>query len=140
VDRARRVVTATQEALGVHSTRRAVILAGVVCALALSLAVPLRNYVAQRQELSTVLAENDRVAAQVEELARRGEQLSAPGAVAAQARSRLGYVLPGETPYIVQLPGDDAGAVRTPGPESGGPWYARLWRQVKGPGPPGNAR
>jgi cell division protein FtsB len=139
VDRARRAVAATQEALGVHSSRRAVILAVVVCALALSLAVPLRNYVAQRQELTTVLAENDRVAAQVEELTRRRGQLSSPDEVAAQARSRLGYVLPGETPYVVQLPGDDAGAQRTPGPESGGSWYERLWRQVKGDEQPGTA-
>ncbi len=122
-----------------HSTRRAVILAVVVCALALSLAVPLRNYVVQRKELSTVLAENDRLAAQVEELTRRRGQLSSAGEVAAQARSRLGYVLPGETPYIVQLPGDDSGVQRTPGPESGGPWYERLWRQVKGTGQPGTA-
>ena len=95
--------------------------------------MPLRNYVAQRQELSTVLTENDRLAAQVEELNHRRELLSSPGEVAAQARSRLGYVLPGETPYIVQLPGDDNAVARTPGPESGGPWYERLWHEVKGP-------
>ena len=52
--RPRGVVAATTGLLGLSSTRRAAILAVVVCALALSVAVPLRNYVAQRQELAAV--------------------------------------------------------------------------------------
>ena len=40
--------------LGLSSTKRAAVLAVVVCALALTVAVPLRNYVAQRQELAAV--------------------------------------------------------------------------------------
>ena len=48
------VVAATTGFLGISSARRAAILAIVVCALALSVAVPLRSYVAQRQELAAV--------------------------------------------------------------------------------------
>ena len=102
-----------------HSTRRAVILASVVCALALSLAVPLRNYVAQRQELSTVLAENDRLAAQVEEL---------PGAAGSWAARRGGRAGPG--PAGVRAARRDAlhratARVRTPAPRTPGPGVRR---------------
>ena len=71
----RGVVAATTGLLGVSSTRRAAVLALVVCALALTVAVPLRNYVAQRQELAAVTE-------QQQVLARRGrgaDRRSGPG-------------------------------------------------------------
>lgn len=129
VPRARGVVAATSGMLGISSTRRAAILAVVVCALALTVAVPLRNYVAQRQELAAVTAQQQALAGEVEALTRQRETLSDPAEVAAQARSRLGYVAPGEVPYVVQLP-------PAPGPadagiaEPGVAWYRSLWREV----------
>jgi cell division protein FtsB len=123
------VVAATTGLLGLSSTKRAAVLAVVVCALALTVAVPLRNYVAQRQELAAVTEQQRVLAAEVDELARQRAQLSDPAEVAAQARSRLGYVLPGDVPYIVQLPTDPDGA-RGPGAGSGAPWFRVLWREV----------
>jgi cell division protein FtsB len=123
------VVAATTELLGVSSTRRAAVLALVVCALALTVVVPLRNYVAQRQELAAVSAQQRALAAEVDELTRQRERLADPAEIAAQARSRLGYVRPGEVPYVVQFPstGRDPGA----DPASDGlPWYRQLWREV----------
>ncbi len=128
--RAGTVVAATGGFLGVSSTRRAAVLAVVVCALALTVTVPLRNYVAQRQELAAVTEQQRVLAEQVEELDAERARLADPAVVAAEARSRLGYVEPGETPYVVQFPEapepDDA-ASRFPGE----PWYQRLWRDVR---------
>lgn len=100
--------------LGPASTRRAVILALVVCALALSAAVPLRNYLGQRGELAEVQQQQQRLREQVDELERRKAELQDPAQVEAEARRRLRYVRPGETPYIVQLP-DAASPTSTPG-------------------------
>nr|WP_239028689.1 septum formation initiator family protein [Pseudonocardia acidicola] len=127
--RAAGMVAATTGLLGLSSTRRAAVLALVVCALALTVAVPLRNYVAQRQELSAVSEQQRALAAEVDSLTRQRAQLSDPEQVAAEARSRLGYVRPGEVPYIVQLPPSAATAPAVD-PLAQEPWYRRLWRDV----------
>ena len=127
--RARGVVAATTGFLGLSSTKRAAILALVMCALALTVAVPLRNYVAQRQELAAVSEQQQALAAEVDRLARERARLSDPAEVEAQARSRLGYVMPGEVPYVVELP-SGAAAGPPPDPDAGVPWYRLLWREV----------
>ncbi len=129
VPRARGVVAATTGFLGLSSTKRAAILALVVCALALTVAVPLRNYVAQRQELAAVSEQQQVLAGEVERLRQERARLADPAEIEAQARSRLGYVMPGEVPYVVQLPvapGPDPAAAAN----SGVPWYRVLWREV----------
>jgi cell division protein FtsL len=126
--RSRGVVAATTGLLGLSSTRRAAILALVVCALALTVVVPLRNYVSQRQELAAVTQRQEALANEVTQLQAERARLANPAEVEAQARSRLGYVVPGEVPYVVQLPSGPVG----PGAGLGGgaPWYRTLWRQV----------
>lgn len=94
---------------------RAVILALVLCALALSVAVPLRNYLSQRGELAEVQQQQQRLREQVDELERRKAELSDPAQVEAEARRRLRYVRPGETPYVVPLPSGPQSPA--PGPE-----------------------
>ena len=131
--RAGGVVAATTGFLGVSSTRRAAVLAIVVCALALTVSVPLRNYVAQRQELSRIAEQQQALAAQVDDLNRQRAELSDPTQVAAEARSRLGYARPGEVPYVVQLPAPPPPDPYAAG--SGTPWFQRLWRDVS-EGPP----
>jgi len=126
--RPRGVVAATTGLLGLSSTRRAAILAVVVCALALSVAVPLRNYVSQRQELSAVTQRQEALAAEVAALSAEKARLSDSAEVEAQARSRLGYVMPGDVPYVVQLP--SAPVRPATGPVSDALWYRTLWRQV----------
>jgi cell division protein FtsB len=135
--RAGSVVAATSDLLGVSSTRRAAVLALVVCALALTVVVPLRNYVAQRQELAAVTAQQRALAAEVDELAHERARLDDPEEIAAEARSRLGYVRPGEVPYVVQFPSTGTDAVADPATD-GLPWYRQLWREVED-GPAGAA-
>ena len=69
--RAGSVVAATTGLLGLSSTRRAAVLALVVCALALTVVVPLRNYVAQRQELAAVTAQQRALTADVDRFQRQ---------------------------------------------------------------------
>jgi cell division protein FtsB len=117
-------------AVGVTSGRRAALLAAVICVLILSVAVPLRNYVGQRAELSAVYEQQQVLADKVAELERRRVLLADPEHIETQARERLRYVRPGEAPYLVQLPPGGtvaaAGGVRAPAQ----PWYTQLWTSI----------
>jgi len=112
------------------------VLAIVVVALGLSVAVPMRNYVAVQRELAAVRVEQRILVDQVTELERRRALLENPDHIETQARERLRYVHPGETPYIVQLPPPPAVEPPTEpaAPEPVGPWYTRLWRSIAGNG------
>ncbi|MBJ8340457.1 septum formation initiator family protein [Antrihabitans sp. YC3-6] len=117
------------------STARAVILAVVVCALALTLAVPLRTYFTQRAEAAQVAADHNQLQADVNALRAKKAQQDDPAYITAEARNRLRLVKPGETPFQVQLPGAfEAEQARRakPVPE-GGPWYTDLFGQVSQP-------
>ncbi len=117
-------------ALGITSPRRAALLAVVICVLVLSVAVPLRNYIGQRAELAVVYGQQHILADKIAELERRRGLLADPQQVETQARERLRYVHPGETPYLVQLPpatpAVDAGRVQAPNQ----PWYSGLWKSI----------
>jgi cell division protein FtsB len=123
--------------LGLSTTRRAALLAIVVCALALSVAVPLRTYLGQRAEVQIQEQREAELRAQVEQLEKRKAQLDDPAQVEAEARRRLRYVRPGETPYIVELPGDHdqrpSGEPAPPPPKQQA-WYETLWEDVAGDG------
>lgn len=119
--------------LGMSTTRRAAVVAIVVCALAFTIAVPLRTYLSQRTEVREQQAQQAQLQQQVAQLQGRKAELSDPAQIEAEARRRLRYVKPGETPYIVQLPEDKApDAAPPPGrqPAAGSSWYENLWNQV----------
>ncbi|MGH3886356.1 MAG: FtsB family cell division protein [Pseudonocardiaceae bacterium] len=121
--------------VGVTSARRAAMLAAVVCALALSVAVPLRNYLGQRSELAAVHEQQQVLADKVAELERRRTLLADPQHVEAQARERLRYVRPGEAPYVVQLPPGQTAAGFAGTGSAVVPrqlWYAELWKSING--------
>ncbi|BBF99794.1 MULTISPECIES: FtsB family cell division protein [Pseudonocardia] len=126
------VVARTTGMLGLSSTKRAAILAIVVCALALTVAVPLHNYVAQRQELAAVSDQQQALEAEVDRLSADRSRLSDPAEVEAEARTRLGMVQPGETPYIVQFPAPPEPVVDDGQAEPGVPWFTTLWNDVTG--------
>ncbi len=121
--------------LGRLTTRRAALLALVVCGLALSIAVPLRTYFSQRDDLAAQQQQQQVLRAQERQLQQREQQLSDPAQIEAEARTRLHYVLPGETPYVVQLPGGttvpgttQSGKQTAPPPS----WYDQLWNSIVG--------
>jgi cell division protein FtsB len=116
-------------------TGRAAVLALVVCLLAISLAYPLREYLAQRGDIAGYRDKVTGQEARVAELRRQHTRWSDQAYVEAQARERLHYVMPGETSYVV-LEADDTpapdGAVE---PETAAaarsPWFTDLWRSVE---------
>jgi cell division protein FtsB len=117
------------------TARRAAILAAVVCVLTLTIAGPVRTYFAQRTEMKQLGASEDALRAQIKVLEQQKAKLADPVFIAAQARERLGFVMPGDTPYQVQLPPGAVGPMDQPGSSSqkrpsNEPWYTSLWRTI----------
>jgi len=117
---------------GLSTTRRAAVFAIVFCALALSVAVPLRTYLGQRDDVAQQEQQKAELRAEVDALEARKAELDDPAQVEAEARRRLRYVMPGETPYIVELPENSGGGQEEPDQarlkdES---WYQLLWNAV----------
>jgi cell division protein FtsB len=94
----------------------------LVVALALATNVlPLRQIVAQRQEISQTQATLDALVEDNETLDARVAALGTPVEIERIAREELGYIRPGETAYVVIDPAaDDDSAAPTVTPESGG--------------------
>ncbi|WP_225993708.1 FtsB family cell division protein [Actinomadura rudentiformis] len=113
-------------------TSRAAILAIVMCAIALSLAYPVREYIAQRQEIAD-LEHKERVAQKrVEELAQRKQRLGDKSYIEREAKRRLHYCNPGEKCFIVLDGGGGGGQqAQQGGRSSRPPWYESLWRSVE---------
>src|ERR1700739_779872 len=125
----------SEQRLGL-TARRAAILAAVVCVLTLTIAGPVRTYFAQRTEMKQLAASEAALRAQIQNLEQQKAKLADPVFIAAQARERLGFVMPGDTPYQVQLaptaavpnePGPIAPGATTP---AGQPWYTSLWHTI----------
>ncbi|SEH66462.1 Cell division protein FtsB [Mycolicibacterium rutilum] len=116
------------------AARRAAILAAVVCVLTLTIAGPVRTYFAQRTEMQQLKATEEQLRAQIAELEQQKGKLADPVFIAAQARERLGFVMPGEIPYQVQLPPEaivPGGPDEEPVPvDDGQPWYTALWHTI----------
>lgn len=107
----------------------------MVCALAFTLAVPLRTYLAQRAAVTEQEELKGRLEQRVAELERRKAELADPAQVEAEARRRLRYVMPGETPYIVQLPDSASESEKRAAEErrkAETTWYEQLWSGVTG--------
>jgi cell division protein FtsL len=111
-------------------TSRAGVLAVVICAIALSLAYPVREYVAQRRQIDQLQAERQMLNGQLRALEHQQQRLGDPAYVEQLARGRLHMCLRGETCYIVI-----GGQTARPGTASAAasltPWYERLWQSVQ---------
>ncbi len=107
----------------------------VVLLLALTLAVPLRTYLTQRGEADRLAAERVQLEEDLNDLQILEERYSDPAYIAAEARGRLRWVNPGDTPFQVQLPGDykEPPKPEEKDPETAGPWYSDLWNTISEP-------
>jgi cell division protein DivIC len=116
------------------TARRAAILAAVVCVLTLTIAGPVRTYFAQRTEMKQLTASEALLRKQIADLEQQKAKLADPVYIAAQARERLGFVMPGDIPYQVQLPPSAAVPENEPEAETvrkkNDPWYTSLWHTV----------
>ena len=111
-------------------TGRAALLAVVICAIALSLAYPVREYIAQRQQIDQLLAEQQTMSAQVKALTEERTKLSQAWYVEQQARNELHMCFPQEQCYEV-ISGQSAKPSAS-GPQLvADPWYAKLWQSVQ---------
>lgn len=124
----------SEQRLG-FTARRAAILAAVICVLTLTIAGPVRTYFAQRTEMKQLAASEAQLRTQIAELEQQKAKLGDPVFIAAQARERLGFVMPGDVPYQVQLPPGAVTPSDQPGPSSSttssnDPWYTALWRTI----------
>ena len=111
-------------------TGRAAVLAVVICAIALSLAYPIREYVTQRQQIDSLVAQQRTMLAQVKNLQAQQAKLASPAYIEQLARQELDMCFPGTRCYIVE------GSQPRPGPALAAkagpaPGYDKLWRSVQ---------
>jgi type II secretory pathway pseudopilin PulG len=106
------------------------VLAIVLVALIASYAGTLRNWIDQRQQLSQLRQENQERTAAVADLQHQVRRWDDPAFVESQARSRFGWVMPGEVGYVVI---DDTGNPATARPKAATksrsdqtPWWTEL--------------
>ena len=112
-----------------HFTGRAAILAVVFCAIALSVAYPVREYIAQRRQIDQLQAQRQQTALHLKQLRQQQKQLHDPSYIEREARDRLHMCFPHQKCYVIIEPAPkDA---RSAGRADGVPWYARLWKSVQ---------
>lgn len=121
-------------------TGRAAILVLVLAVLAVSYASSLRAYLEQRRQIE---GREDKIAAleeSIDDLQRETERQHDPAYLRQEAR-KLGYVLPGETPFVVVDGGKPLTEAELDDPASVGnhdepAWYDDLWSSVEVAGDP----
>ena len=86
-------------------TGRAAVLVLVVAVLTVSYASSLKAYLQQRQHIAELKAQIAQSEADIDGLEREKSRWRDPAFIQSQARARFGYVMPGETSYVVL--GDD---------------------------------
>jgi len=126
--------------LGARLTTRTAILALVVCALVLSISYPLRQYLAQRGQITKLEQQNEKAQQLVNQYESQAAQLNDPSYISEQARERLQYVYPGEIPFVVvnkstptptSAPTPSPSSTPTTEPTHPETWYSNLWDSVQ---------
>ncbi len=105
--------------------------------IALAALVPTVNsYVAQRQQLSELHATVNQQESDVESLRKQVSRWEDPAFVAARARERLLFAMPGETQYrLTDTSGQDVPlteAEQAAEQAQEGEWFSTLWKSVEG--------
>jgi cell division protein FtsB len=107
-------------------TSRAAVLGVVFCAIAMSLAYPVREYIGQHRQIDQLEAQQQSIAGQLSKLEKEHKQLTSNAYVEQQARDRLHMCSPKQQCYVIinpKPPPGRAAAAHAPGT----PWYQRLW-------------
>jgi cell division protein FtsB len=115
-------------------TGRAVLLGALVLLLALTLAGPVRQFLAGRAELVQLAAEGRELDERAEQLEQELARQADPAYAERQARERLTYVLPGDR-LVVVVDGEtvegEAGTVAPQGADDGpASWYGGLMESL----------
>lgn len=119
-------------------TVRSVMLFVVILVAFVVLAPTVRAYLTQQEQLRDL---NDQIAAaqdRTTSLQASIDRWNDDAYVQQQARDRLGFVMPGETPYVVVDPETVTGEEPASSDETGpvvmprtGPWYLTVWDSVQ---------
>jgi cell division protein FtsB len=112
-----------------------VLLVGLVLLLALTLAGPVRGYLAGRAELAQLAAEGSAQQQRIRDLQAQVARQADPQYIARQARERLTYVLPGDRLIVVvdgTTASGHAGTLPSTAPHRGAtpPWYTGLMESI----------
>ncbi len=105
--------------------------------LVVLLAAPLHRYLAARSAAGQAAQQKQQTEQQLTQLRQLDNQLSDPAYIAAQARERLQYAMPGDTVYVVVQPGQQDDLNQTskgstaPTKAPGNTWNKRLWGSVQ---------
>ena len=111
-------------------TSRAAVLAAVICAVMLTLAYPVREYIAQRRQIGQLGAQQQSLYIQLSRLHEQQRQLNDPAYIEELARDELHMCLPRQTCYVI-VNGKPAAGLMQPRPAAPGSWYGRLWQSVR---------
>jgi cell division protein FtsB len=115
-------------------TGRAVVLILVTAALVMTLAFPIREYLAQRAAISAAEEQAAMLENRVGNLQDQVDRWRDPHFVEQQARERLHYVMPGETGLVLLSP-EDVQKARKPeitvAAEPEVAWFDTLWASVQ---------
>jgi cell division protein FtsB len=111
-------------------TPRAAILALVICSIALALAYPVREYIAQRRQIDRLLDQRHQIGARLKSLQHEQRRLNDPVYIEKLARDRLHMCLPTQMCYEIIGPASK-GANEAAAQRDSEPWYAKLWSSVQ---------
>jgi cell division protein FtsB len=102
------------------------VLALVVCAIALTLAYPIREYIAQHRQIAQLEAQSAQLAARLRALKAQQRALASPVYIEQQARDQLHMCFPTQTCYVVVTPQPAHGQAG----HDHAPWYSVLWKSI----------
>lgn len=115
----------------------------VLAVLAVSYASSMRAYLQQRSHISDLKSQIAERESSIDELERDKRRFEDPAYIRQQARERFGYLMPGETSYVVLdengKPLESESSLNEPGsvikqtPEA---WWGDAWESVKLAGNP----
>lgn len=123
-------------------TGRAAILTLVLAALVVAYASSVRTWVEQRSQISELRTEMHQRQERVDAMERTVHRWQDPAYVKTQARERFGWVMPGETGYIVigadgqQVDSSGDKPVRTGADDKRPAWWGTFWGSVREAGRP----
>jgi len=109
-------------------TSRAAVLAVVLCGIALTLAYPVREYIADHRQIDQLAAQNARIAAAVKHQRAELRALASPARIEQAARDDLHMCFPSQTCYEVIYPVKAHASADTLHTTT--PWFERLWQSV----------
>ena len=128
-------------------TGRAAVLVLVVAVLTVSYGSSFKAYLQQRSQIADLKAQIAERRASIDALEREKRRWEDPAYVRAQARERFGYLMPGETSYVVLdadgKPLESRASLRDPAEvvkEEPTAWWTTAWASVELAGAPPTAR